>query len=292
MKEFPKIGLGTSDPLHGVKLPTVNNRSINKIIRVVYTIYYGCKQTNAVRIAINNGYRLIDTSSSYNNVKWIRLAIYLSKIHKKEMFYVSRVSNRSQLNRSVRDDFFKDLRRFDIEFFDLYQLHWPVTGYFVDAWNELIKLKAEGYIKCIGVANFNIHHLEELRKFGLSMPEVNQFEIHPLFNQQDLVEYCLSNKIIVQGYTPLGRQDEKLYKNNSLLKIATKYNKSISQIILKWHIQRNTCPIPRSMNKMRIVENISIFDFELTQHEMDIIFSINSNSRLRFDPDNCDFSKL
>ena len=152
-------------------------------------------------------------------------------------------------------------------------------------------LKKQGLCKSIGVCNCNIHHLEEIRKLGTIMPSVNEIECHPLFTQEKLRKYCKDNDIQVLAYTSTARFDDRL-QNTCLKSIAKKYNKDIVQIILKWHIQIGNIPIFNTTNRKRYVSNMDIFDFKLTNDEIKNINAININSRLRYDPDNCDFTKL
>ena len=170
-------------------------------------------------------------------------------------------------------------------------MHWPVTDYFLDSWKEMEKLYKEGMCKAIGVCNCNIHHLNELESVAEIMPMVNEFECHPLFTQKELREYCKEKNIQVMAYTSTGRMDERL-KKTVLVPLAKKYNKSIAQIILRWHQQIGNIPIINSVNPKHMVENTNIYDFNLSNEEIASIESININSRLRYDPDNCDFKQL
>jgi diketogulonate reductase-like aldo/keto reductase len=170
--------------------------------------------------------------------------------------------------------------------------HWPVTGVYLDTWKQMEQLYKEGYCKSIGVANCHQHHLEEIFSIAEVIPLVNQFEIHPLFTQKPLIEFCKSRGIAVEAYTPIARFDDRLIRLSVLNAIARKYNKTAVQIVLRWHIQNGVIPVVRSLNKKRQLENISVFDFELTEEDMHKIDSFNINARLRYDPDNCDFSIL
>jgi diketogulonate reductase-like aldo/keto reductase len=156
----------------------------------------------------------------------------------------------------------------------------------------MVELHQQGFCKSIGVANCHQHHLEEILKVSDVVPAINQIEVHPLFTQKPLIEYCKLKGIVVEAYTPVARCDDRLIRLPLLRNIAEKYNKKINQIILRWHIQNGVIPIVRSLNAKHQIENISIFDFELTREEIEKIDSININSRLRYDPDNCDFSIL
>lgn len=183
------------------------------------------------------------------------------------------------------------LKNLDTDYVDLYLMHWPVEGKYIKSWKIMERLYEKGLAKAIGVCNCNIHHLEELRKQAKIMPMVNQFECHPLFTQNELREYCKENNIQVMAYTPTARMDERLFKT-VLSKIAKKYSKTVAQIIIKWHIQIGNIPIVNTSNLEHLRQNYNVFDFELTQQEVYEITKININSRLRYDPDNCDFRQL
>ncbi len=170
--------------------------------------------------------------------------------------------------------------------------HWPVTGYFVETYKEIEKLYKDGFVKAIGVCNCHQHHLEKIMQECEIMPMVNEIEVHPLFTQKPLIQFCKDNNIHIIAYPPLARNDDRLRKNLILRDIAYKYNKTIYQIILRWDIQNGLTPIPRSKNVERNRANINVFDFCLTEEEMKAIDSININSRLRFDPDNLDFHSV
>jgi diketogulonate reductase-like aldo/keto reductase len=234
----------------------------------------------------------LDFSAAYGNEWLIGRAIRDCGIARKNLFLTSRVSNRQQEKGNIRDELFKTLKYYQTEYVDLYMLHWPVTGIYLDTWKQIEQIYKEGYCRVIGVANCHQHHLEEIFKIAEIIPMVNQIEIHPLFTQKTLIEFCKSKEIAVEAYTPIARFDDRLVRLPALNAIARKYNKTIVQIVLRWHIQNGVIPIIRSLNKRRQLENISIFDFELTEEEMRKIDGFNINSRLRYDPDNCDFSIL
>jgi diketogulonate reductase-like aldo/keto reductase len=147
-------------------------------------------------------------------------------------------------------------------------------------------------VKHLGVANCHQHHLEEIFKICKYRPEVGQFEIHPLFTQKSLIEYYKQQGIIIEAYTPVARYDDRLVRLPLLHRLGKKYNKTIIQIVLRWHIQNGCIPIIRSLNPIHQQENYDVFDFELSEEDMNAIDGININSRLRYDPDNCDFSIL
>lgn len=175
---------------------------------------------------------------------------------------------------------------------DLLQFHWPVTGKYIDTWREMLKLKEEGYVRVLGVANCHAHHIEALEKSTGEIPEINQIEVHPLFTQKELLEYCKSKGIVVEAYTPVARYDDRLVRLPILKKLEEKYKKTFVQIILRWHIQNGVIPVVRALSEKHQKDNINIFDFVLEDEDMKIIDGLNLDSRLRYDPDNCDFTIL
>ncbi len=293
---MPKLGLGTDDVFYLRKLKRSKNKYIDYLL-MLYQYYLlkpilNRKLSNTICKAIQMGYRLIDTSAAYYNEKAIGRAIRKSKVAREELFITTRVTNKQQFSGTIREGFFKSLKELGLQYVDLYQFHWPVTGYYLDTWREIEKLYKEGYIKAIGVANCHQHHIEEILKICNVPPMVNEIEVHPLFSQKELIRYCNEHNIQVEAYTPLARNDERLRRNRTLLSLAEKYKKTPLQIILRWHIENGVIPIPRSTNIKRLHQNIDVFNFKLTPEEKEAIDKININSRLRYDPDNCDFTLL
>lgn len=250
------------------------------------------KYVDAVSFALQSGYRLLDYSASYGNMDLIGIAIEKSRIGREQLFITTRVSNQAQFNNSVREEFLRGLKEMKLEYVDLLQFHWPVTGCYLNTWREMEKLREEGLVKHLGVANCHQHHLEEIFKICKYRPEIGQFECHPLFSQKPLINYYKEQDILIEAYTPTARYDDRLVRLPLLKKLEKKYHKSFVQIIFRWHIQNGVIPLTRTWNNQHILHNIDIFDFELSDEDMKAIDGININSRLRFDPDNCDFSIL
>lgn len=294
--ELPPIGIGPGS------MPAIVNYKGKKkglrwfcyrvVNRIIYYPISKKKYVDAVSNALKAGYRILDYSSAYGGGSLIGLAIQRSGIKREHLFVTTRVSNPAQVNRTVREEFMAFLNSAQLDYVDLLQFHWPVTGCFLDTWREMEKLYEDGYVKHLGVANCHQHHLEELFKVCKYKPEVGQFEIHPLFTQKPLIQYYKDNNIVVEAYTPIARYDARLTRLPLLKRLEKKYNKTFVQIILRWHIQNGVIPLVRSMSKEHQQENFDIFDFELTKEDMASIDGININSRLRYDPDNCDFSIL
>ena len=285
----PMLCFGPGMMSRGVKFQTgIIGRVQNKILSIKLQRSY----VDANKTAIENGARFIDYSATYANEHLVAKAIKLAGIKREDVILTTRVSKPWQLHGHVRQVVLDSIKRFGTNYIDLLEFHWPVTDCYVDTWKEMVKMKSEGICKSIGVANCHQHHIEKLIQETGVIPAVNQIEIHPLFTQKPLLQYCKDKNIVVEAYTPLARMDERMTRLPLMKNIAKIHNKTISQIILRWHIQNGVVPVFRSMNAQRQKENFDIFDFELTTEEMNAIDSININSRLRYDPDNCDFSIL
>jgi diketogulonate reductase-like aldo/keto reductase len=268
------------------------HRYVNSILRRIDERLARKKYEESVVSAIRLGYKLIDYSAAYGNGEIIGNAIQISGCPRESLFITTRVTNDAQCNHKVREEFMKCLHNMNLDYVDLLQFHWPVTGVYLDTWREMEKLKDEGFVKHLGVANCHQHHLEEIFKICKHRPEVGQFEIHPLFTQKPLIQYYKDNGIVVEAYTPIARYDDRLVRLPLLKRLEEKYNKTFVQIILRWHIQNGVIPLVRSMSSEHQKENFDIFYFELAAEDMAAIDAININSRLRYDPDNCDFSIL
>lgn len=170
---------------------------------------------------------------------------------------------------------------------DLYLIHWPVEGKYIDAWRALETLYKEGKVKAIGVSNFQIHHLEDLLKVAEIKPMVNQVEHHPCLTQEELHAFCKENGIQLEAWSPL--MQGQILDHPLLKEIAERYQKSVAQIIIRWDLQKGIITIPKSTKEHRIIENSSIFDFELSGEDMKLISGLNENKRVGPDPDNFDF---
>lgn len=292
--KIPQIGLGPGAVCANKKN---NNKGLSFFIWRVYNKFVDGPRrkkhfVNAVVNALKMGYRLIDYSASYGDGSLLGEAIKKSGINREEIFITTRISNKAQMNHKVREQFMSFIKNLGVDYVDLLQFHWPVPGLYLDTWREMEKLKDEGYVKHLGVANCHQHHLEEIINICKYRPEVGQFEIHPLFTQKPLINYYREMGILVEAYTPIARYDDRLVRLPLLKRLEKKYNKTFVQIILRWHVQNGIIPLVRSLSYKHQMENFDIFDFELDAEDMKAIDGININSRLRYDPDNCDFSIL
>lgn len=249
----------------------------------------------SVKIAINSGYRLIDTAAFYNNESALGFAIKDSEIDRNELFITSKVWNTDRGYKQTKLAFEKSLNNLKLDYLDLYLIHWPANKkQFSNAkeinaqtWKAMEELYLEGKIKAIGLSNFLPHHIEELKETAQIMPMVNQIEFHPGFAQVELVKYCQKNNIIVEAWSPLGRSDSL---NNKVIKsLSRKYDKTPAQIILRWIVQQNIIPLPKSTTPSRIIENINIFDFELDNDDIELINNIKESNAECANPDEVDF---
>lgn len=293
---IPAIGFGPGIMGYSAKMQPKRSKLSSLIHRAYNKLYLRPHLrrdfVTSITGAFDRGFELLDYSNAYGNQDVIADALRRSHIPREKLFLTSRISNRAQFSDKVREEFMSTLSAWGISQVDLLQFHWPVTGKYVDTWKEMIKLRDEGYVRVLGVANCHQHHIEELEKETGVLPEINQIEVHPLFTQKPLLDYCNSKGIVVEAYTPVGRYDDRLVKLPLLKRLEEKYNKSFVQIILRWHIQNGVIPVVRALSEKHQRENIDIFDFVLSDEDMKLIDSININSRLRYDPDNCDFTIL
>ncbi|GKV55073.1 putative oxidoreductase YtbE [Sporosarcina sp. NCCP-2222] len=257
----------------------------------VFKVEEGPELVNAVKTAILHGYRSIDTAAIYGNEEGvgqgIREGIKEAGISREDLFVTSKVWNDDLGYESTITAYEASLRKLNLDYLDLYLIHWPVEGKFKDAWKALESLYKEGRVKAIGVSNFQVHHLEDLMKEAEIKPMVNQVECHPRLTQKELKAFCQEHGIQLEAWSPL--MQGQLLDNPVLLEIANKYNKSVAQVILRWDLQNGIVTIPKSTKEHRIVENATVFDFELTKEDMERIDGLNENHRVGPDPDNFDF---
>lgn len=257
----------------------------------VFKVEEGPELEQAVKTAIVNGYRSIDTAAIYGNEvgvgKGIQAGIKEAGISREDVFVTSKVWNDDLGYESAIEAYEASLERLGLDYLDLYLIHWPVEGKYKDAWRALETLYKGKRVKAIGVSNFQIHHLEDLMKDAEVKPVINQVERHPRLTQKELQAFCQQNDIQLEAWSPL--MQGELLSNDVLQEIADKYGKTTAQVILRWDLQQQVVIIPKSTKENRIIENASIFDFELTAKDMKTIDALNQNHRVGPDPDNFDF---
>lgn len=233
---------------------------------------------DALITAIKLGYKHIDTAAKYQNEEFIGNILKKNNVPRDKIFITSKLWNDNKGYKETLKAFEETLKRLQTEYLDLYLIHWPMTSenweeMNWETWRAFEKLYNDGRVKAIGVSNFLIQHLESLKKNINIMPMVNQIEFHPGLMQNDTVEYCKKNNIIVEAWSPLG--SGRMLENVELNEIANKYNKSVAQICIKWCLQNNVVPLPKSTHHERIKENIDIYDFCISNEDMEYINSMN-----------------
>ncbi|WP_337035016.1 aldo/keto reductase [Paenibacillus illinoisensis] len=269
----------TTTLYNGVKMPWLGFG--------VFKVKDGEEVVEAVKTAIQAGYRSIDTAKAYNNETGVAQGIRESGVAREDLFITTKVWNSDQGYESTLAAFEASMERLELEYLDLYLIHWPVKGKYKDTWRALEKLHREGRIRAIGVSNFQIHHLEDLMTDATIKPAVNQVELHPLLIQSELRDYCSKHQIQIEAWSPLGQGN--LLEHPLLRDIAAKYGKSPAQVILRWDLQNGIVTIPKSVTPQRIQENADLYDFELTANEIEQINGLNENKRFGSDPDNFNF---
>ncbi|MCR2822266.1 aldo/keto reductase [Lederbergia panacisoli] len=227
---------------------------------------------NAIKQAIDIGYRLIDSAYNYENEGTVGEAIRRSSVPRDQLIITSKLPGRYHSYEKAVLAIQESLYRADLDHYDLYLIHWPnpKQDLYVEAWQALIDAQKWGLIRSIGVSNFLPDHLERLDKETGVMPSVNQIELHPFFNQEQQRKWHEENHIVTESWSPLARA-KTIQENETIKKIAEQHNKSVSQIVLRWHYQLGAVSIPKSASPTRQLENISIFDFSLDENEMNMM---------------------
>jgi methylglyoxal/glyoxal reductase len=273
--EMPCIGMGTY-PLKG-------NAMVNAIIAATHFGYRAFDTARAYGNEISLGHSLGE-AYKVNGLKRADVFItskvgeYLDNgIPDGHLFYAAYPNEKKDIKRIVSNQLNETLKNLQTDYLDLLLIHWPHPDYFVEIWEAMIDEYLAGKVRAIGVSNCRERHLKRLIDAGMLCPMVNQFECHPLNNRRNLIRYCQDLGIQVEAYSPLLVMNKKLMKSPVLESLSMKYNKSIPQIILRWDIQQGVIPIPKSGNPERLQENISIFDFNLSEDDLRSIDSLNEN---------------
>ena len=240
----------------------------------------------AVKDAIKVGYRHIDCAAVYGNETSVGEALRECGVNRKELFLTSKVWNSEQGYEKTLKAFEKTLSDLGTDYLDLYLIHWP-KALNKETWRALEYLYREGKVRAIGVSNFKEHHLKEIMEDAKVMPMVNQVEFHPQLAQPELLAFCRNNNIQVEAWGPL--MQGQIFNVELFKELAEKYNRSISQLVLRWDIQMNVVTIPKSIKINRIEENSKVFDFEISKEDMIRIAEMNTGVRIGPDPDTIEF---
>jgi len=237
---------------------------------------------NAVKTALEVGYRHFDSAQFYQNEGWLGEAIRDSDVPREEVYATTKISNENQSRRRVLESYDESLKTFGYDYFDLLLLHFPVSGVRQENWKLLEQIHDSGRAKEIGVSNYTVRHLEELLANCRIKPAVNQVELHVYLQQTELREFCHQHGIIVEAYSPIAKG--RRHDNRVLLDIGKRYNKTPAQVMIRWCIDAGTVPLPKSVHAERIKENIDVFDFKLDSDDMKQIAALDENHRLAWDP--------
>ena len=259
--KIPKLGLGT-----------FNSKNLSTIAKESYKI----------------GYRLFDTSSAYGTEKDLANGLWngLFPVCKREDVYITtKLFLDHCFRKSEYTGLKKSLKQLRTSYIDNYLLHWAHTDVFIKNYKEMEKFYHDGLVRNIGVCNMDVPLLEKLLNECEVVPAINQIEVTPIFTQSEIQAYCQKHNILVMAYTPFARMHEKLFTNKKLIELSKKYDKKITQIILRWNIQQGRCVIPKTSNVSRLYDNANVYDFELSNEDLISIDEMNQNFRVRYAPD-------
>ncbi|GGH10476.1 aldo/keto reductase [Paenibacillus segetis] len=245
----------------------------------------------AVQEAIRLGYRHIDTASGYGNEESVGIAVKQSGIPREELFITSKLHNPDHGYENTMKAFEQTLKNLDMDYLDLYLIHWPNPIKYRDSWQEanagswkaFEELYAAGRIRSIGISNFHPRHIDELMKTATITPMVNQIRLCPGDTQDEVVDYCKARNIVLEAYSPLGTGS--VFDVQEMQDIAQKYGKTIAQICIRWSLQMGFLPLPKSVTESRIKENAEVFDFELSAQDVQIIADLKGCCGYSLNPD-------
>lgn len=250
----------------------------------VYQARAGGETRDAVLHALKAGYRHIDTAKFYANEKDIAAALKQTDIPREHIFVTTKLWNNDHgYDRTIKACS-ESLKQLSLPYVDLYLIHYPVRKLRHESWRALETLCEEGKCRAIGVSNYTVHHIDELLQTNKIMPAVNQVEFHPYLYQKELLEFCHKHTIRIEAYSPLTK-GQKL-NDPKLAEVATRYNKSPAQILIRWALQHSLIVIPKSTHPERIRENADVYDFEISPEDMILLNSFHCNYRVAWDPSN------
>ncbi|TSB47788.1 aldo/keto reductase [Alkalicoccobacillus porphyridii] len=268
---------------NGVKMPILGFG--------VYQVPDAQECENAVYEALMAGYRLIDTAAGYMNEEAVGQAIKRSGVPREELFITTKLWIQDAGYESAKLAFEKSLNKLQLDYLDLYLIHQPFCDYY-GAWRAMEDLYREGKIKAIGVSNFLPDRLMDLIVHNEIVPAINQIETHPFYQQNDSAAFMKEEGVQHQSWAPFAEGLNNMFGNEVLTSIAEKHNKSVAQVVLRWLVQRNVVAIPKSVRKERIVENFDIFNFELSQNDIEQITSLDTGESLFLSYHDPKFAKM
>lgn len=247
-----------------------------------------------VKEGIMQGYRLIDTAAIYGNEsgtgQGIKAGLAQTGLKREDIFVTSKLWSNHLTYEETITAFEESLARLELDYLDLYLIHWPGVGEdaYKESWLALEHLYKEGKIRAIGVSNFQVHHLERLASYSTIQPAINQIEFHPRLTQVAIRQYAKAHGIQIQAWSPL--MQGQILDNEILVQLAEKYQKSVAQIIFKWDVQQGIALLTKTERKERLTTNAQLDDFELSQADIELIAGLNQDLRVGPDPDTFDFA--
>ncbi|MBO6419965.1 aldo/keto reductase [Enterococcus gallinarum] len=272
-----------------------NNVSIPELGFGTWQTPNGDVAVSAVKKALEVGYRHIDTAQGYKNEDSVGQAIKESGIPREEIFLTTKLWNENHSYDLVLSSFEESLKKLQTDYIDLFLIHWPNPVKFRDnwqsanaeTWRAMEELYQAGKIKAIGVSNFLPHHFEELKKTATIFPMVNQIFLAPGELQKEVVSYCQEHNVLLEAYSPLGTG--KIFDVPEMQELSDKYSKTIAQIAIRWSLQHGFLPLPKSVTPSRIEENLAVFDFELSDEDMQRIDQLDGVVGKATNPDTTGF---
>jgi len=274
---IPKLTLNS-----GIEIPAIGFGT--------YKSQPGDEVENSVRWALEAGYRLIDTAKVYGNEEGVGRAIRQSAIPREDIFVTTKLAIADQGYEQAMQAIDESLAKLGLSYVDLYLIHWPSASEDrfesinkrEETWKAMEDILKAKKARAIGVSNYTLAHLEEMQGYADTSPAVNQVEFHPFLYQRELLEYCRQKGILIEAYAPLVKA--RKMDNEQIVAIAKKHQKTGAQVLLRWSIQRGCLPIPKSVHRERIQENIAVFDFELAAEDMAVLDSLNEGIHQSWDP--------
>lgn len=233
--------------------------------------------------AYASGYRLFDTAQMYKNEEMIGRALKNSQASREELFITTKIAEENQGYDATLRSLENSLKALQLDYVDLLLVHWPLHQHFFETWRAFERAKEEGLVRSIGTSNYGQIHLEYLATKAKEMPVVNQVEVHPYLTQKPLQIFSKEHQIVTQAWAPLGRGGE--LSDSVVQTLAEKYHKSPAQIVIRWHLQNQTALIPKSSHLDRVQDNINVFDFEITNEDMQTLDDLNKFKRISQEPE-------
>ena len=275
------------------KISTKNKLKLNNGMEIpcigygTYQIRKKSEIENSIKIAYDNGYRLFDTAVMYGNENLLGNAFIKHKIPREEIFITTKILPSDMTYEKSKKSIEESLKKLKLKYIDMVLIHWPEVKKKEDrinVWKAMEESVNEGKVKCIGVSNFLEDHLNHILSNCKIKPVVNQIECNPLYYDKQTIDFCKSQNILIEAYCPLAEFDSKLIKNKIIVSLSNKYNKTVPQIILKWIMQKGIIPLPKSVHKEYIIQNINLDDFEINNDDMKLIDGLECGYKIDWDP--------